>query len=298
MTQTAELLPMAATSDEIALAEHAAVIRALGKRVVSDIIEIGRRLTVAKKIAGHGNWLPWLDREFGWGDDTAINFMRIAELAKSRNIRDLTLPVSGLYLLAAPSTPEEAQQDIIARAEAGEHLSVEDVRRIIDEARAKDGASHERAIADLRAEIARREQAVRAEYEGKLVLDPAKLQAEIAAAIDKAVKPLEKELKSAERKLAAANDELEAKRVADPPPGPKIDSGMSLASTSAMLAIRHLVEKLDAITPKQMVHIEVLSAQHTQQTPADRLGKSRDEAMRVVRWLNEFIAMEWEGNDE
>uniref|UniRef100_A0A973W017 DUF3102 domain-containing protein n=2 Tax=Bradyrhizobium septentrionale TaxID=1404411 RepID=A0A973W017_9BRAD len=293
--QTAELLPVA-TSDEIALAEHAAVIRTLGKRVVADIIEIGRRLTQAKQIAGHGNWLPWLKQEFGWTDDTALNFMRVAELAKSRNIRDLTLPVSGLYSLAAPSTPDEARQDIIARAEAGEHLSVEDVRCIIEEARAKDGATHERAITDLRAEIARREQAVRAEYEGKLVLDPAKLQAEIATAIDKAVKPLEKDLEKAQRKLATANEQLQAKRTADPPSGPKIDSGMSLASTSAMLAIRHLVEKLDALTPKQMVHIEVLSAKHTQQTPADRLGKSRDEAMRVVRWLNEFIAMEWEGD--
>ena len=45
----------------IALAEHAAVIRALGKRVVGDIIEIGRRLTEAKRLAGHGGWLPWLD---------------------------------------------------------------------------------------------------------------------------------------------------------------------------------------------------------------------------------------------
>jgi hypothetical protein len=29
------------------------------------LIEIGRRLIDAKAIAGHGNWLSWLDREFG-----------------------------------------------------------------------------------------------------------------------------------------------------------------------------------------------------------------------------------------
>ncbi|MET3969133.1 DUF3102 domain-containing protein [Bradyrhizobium sp. S3.9.1] len=295
--QMAELLPVA-TADEIALAEHAAVIRAIGKRVVGDILEIGRRLDAARDLLKEeGRWRKWLDTELRWSPQTAGRFIQVFEASgKHSNLEHLAVPVSGLYLLAAPSTPAEAQQDIIARAEAGERLSVEDVRRIIEEARAKDGASHERAIADLRAEIARREQAVRAEYEGKLVLDPAKLQAEIATAIDKAVKPLEKDLEKAERKLATANEQLQAKRAAEPPPGPKIDSGMSLASTSAMLAIHHLVEKLDALTPKQMVHIEVLSAKHTQQTPADRLGKSRDEAMRVVRWLNEFIAMEWEGD--
>jgi hypothetical protein len=40
------------------LAEHAAEIRGLGKRVVGDVIEIGRRLTECKRICGHGNWLP------------------------------------------------------------------------------------------------------------------------------------------------------------------------------------------------------------------------------------------------
>jgi hypothetical protein len=41
--------------------------------VIGDIIEIGRLLTEVKKIAGHGNWLPWLDREFGWSDSTALH---------------------------------------------------------------------------------------------------------------------------------------------------------------------------------------------------------------------------------
>jgi predicted ATPase len=62
-----------------ALAEHADAIRALRSRIVSDVAEIGRRLIEVKKIVGHGNWLPWLDREFGWTDHTALNFMRVHE---------------------------------------------------------------------------------------------------------------------------------------------------------------------------------------------------------------------------
>jgi|SRR5580704_7102861 hypothetical protein len=53
----------------------AAAIRTIGKRAVCDLIEIGRLLTDAKLLAGRGNWLPWLDREFGWSDETARKWM-------------------------------------------------------------------------------------------------------------------------------------------------------------------------------------------------------------------------------
>jgi len=119
------------------LDEHADSIRDIGKRVIADIIEIGRRLTECKKLLDHGNWLPWLEPEFGWTDDTALNFMRVHEVAESRNFRDLNLPVSGLYLLAKPSTPETVRDDVMRRAEAGGALSVGEIKRLIDEARGK-----------------------------------------------------------------------------------------------------------------------------------------------------------------
>ena len=62
-------------SDNRILAKHAVAIRRLGKRVVADVIEIGRRLTEAKPIAGHGNWLAWLEREFKWTEMTATRFI-------------------------------------------------------------------------------------------------------------------------------------------------------------------------------------------------------------------------------
>src|ERR1700733_13547767 len=98
MTMTAP-----AVSRDAELAEHAEVIRALGKRAVNDIIEIGNRLIDAKKIAGHGGWVPWLEREFGWKVGTAENFMDVAKAsAKFANFANLNLPISALYLLAAP----------------------------------------------------------------------------------------------------------------------------------------------------------------------------------------------------
>jgi hypothetical protein len=131
-------------SDNRILAKHAAAIRRLGKRVVADVIEIGRLLTECKRICGHGNWLPWLDREFGWTDDTALNFMRVHELSKSRKFRDLSLPLSGLYLLAAPSTPQEARDEIIERAQAGETVPVAEVKRIIEDTKDRKQPSSKR----------------------------------------------------------------------------------------------------------------------------------------------------------
>lgn len=65
----------------------------------------------------------WLDREFGWSESTALRYMQTYELGKSVTVTDLDLPLRGLYLLAAPSTPAEAREAVIERAEAGEKLT-------------------------------------------------------------------------------------------------------------------------------------------------------------------------------
>jgi Protein of unknown function (DUF3102) len=192
---------------EIALAEHAAVIRALGKRVIQDIVEIGNRLTEAKTIAGHGNWLPWLETEFGWKDDTALHFMQVSELAKSRNLRDFNVPISGLYLLAAPSTPEEARTEVIERAEKGERLSLAEVQRLIEEARQAEAAKMEEKIARLEEIAKNREENIRAGYTGKLVLDPKAVESQISSAIAQAQRPLLDEIASLKKKLAKARGE-------------------------------------------------------------------------------------------
>jgi hypothetical protein len=115
---TAQIIPVDPDNART-LARHATEIRRLGKQVVSDVIEIGRLLVESKELVGHGDWLSWLEREFQWTDDTALNYMRVHELAKNRNFRDLShIPLSGLYLLAAPSTPEVAKLEATSRAEA------------------------------------------------------------------------------------------------------------------------------------------------------------------------------------
>ena len=121
------------------LAGHAAMIRTFSKRFAEDIIEIGRHLTKAKAIVGHGHFGSWIAQEFGWSASTALNFMRVYELSlKAQRVVDLNLPMRELYLLAAPSTPEEACTEIIRRVEAGGKVSGAEVKETIARAKARE----------------------------------------------------------------------------------------------------------------------------------------------------------------
>ena len=119
-----------------ALAEHAERIRFLRDRVNGDIVEMGQRLIECKEMLGHGYWLPWLDREFGWTDRTARNFMAVAGAFKSEPVSDLPIDAGALYLLAGPTVAEEARAEAIERAQAGERITKAEARRLIGDDRA------------------------------------------------------------------------------------------------------------------------------------------------------------------
>jgi hypothetical protein len=57
--------------------------------------------------------------------------MRVYDLtrssAKFEKFSNLNLPLAGIYLLARPSTSDEARDEVIARAEAGEPMSVAEI---------------------------------------------------------------------------------------------------------------------------------------------------------------------------
>jgi len=117
------------------LNEHAAAIRALGKQTVENIIEIGRHLVEAKaevKKLGR-SFDDWLKAEFNWSHGQAYNFINVFERKSELSKFDKSdLPISALYLLAAPSTPKEARNEISERAKAGEKIKVAEVKRVVE----------------------------------------------------------------------------------------------------------------------------------------------------------------------
>jgi Protein of unknown function (DUF3102) len=120
------------------LQENANAIRELGKKTIEQVIEIGRRLTEVKDdLLEHGEFGPWLGREFGWTERTAQNFMRVYKLSQSnpKRISDLNLPLAGIYLLARPSTSDEVRNEVLERAEAGEQISVATIKEAIAESK-------------------------------------------------------------------------------------------------------------------------------------------------------------------
>jgi hypothetical protein len=140
-----DVTEQAAATNEMTLAQNAEAIRELGKRTIADVIEIGKRLIQSKKLCGHGNWLTWLDREFGWSEDAAEKFMRVAKSPFSIPARNFELPLDGLYLLTASTTPEEVRTEILDRAEAGEKITVKSVRKARARATGNDQFAEQRA---------------------------------------------------------------------------------------------------------------------------------------------------------
>ena len=127
----------------IILRVHARAIQRLGRRVIADVVEIGRRLNDAKNRLGHGKFLTWLVAEFGWSERTAENFMRVYDLyRKSEKFADLQVPISALYLLAAPSTPDKALEEVATRIGNGNDVSLAEVKDIIDKSRRGSSLRH------------------------------------------------------------------------------------------------------------------------------------------------------------
>src|SRR5262249_22923139 len=117
------------------LDEHAEAIKRLKRHAWSATLEIGKHLTEAKGMCGHGNWAQWLETNFGWTDRTAQNFMQVYEAFKSENNSDLHLSSTSLYRLARRSTPSDVRHDVMDRAKRGEPVSYKEVKALVSGAR-------------------------------------------------------------------------------------------------------------------------------------------------------------------
>src|SRR6266478_6003746 len=77
--------------------------------------------------------------EWGHGDSTS--------LLQSQLISDLTIQPTAAYLLAAQSVPDEARQEAIERAEAGEEITTAVAKEIVAETKKKRRPRRRKSIA-------------------------------------------------------------------------------------------------------------------------------------------------------
>jgi hypothetical protein len=81
----------------------------------------------------HGRYTEWLEVEFGLSERMAQHFVNVRERLGPKSEKFSVLPPSTLYLLAAPSTPDQAINLVEERIDKGDRLSVAHVQRTIAE---------------------------------------------------------------------------------------------------------------------------------------------------------------------
>jgi hypothetical protein len=125
---------------EVFLAERAERIRELGRQMVGNIIDIGDALLEVRERLSHGEFLPWIAREFGWSERHARRFMEIARaFGKTANMSDLKpfqldmvrVGMAALHILSQPEVPQAAREQAIQEASQGERLTQARARQLI-----------------------------------------------------------------------------------------------------------------------------------------------------------------------
>jgi hypothetical protein len=120
------------------LKAHAERIRAGLARHTAQAVQIGNELRAAKRKLPHGAFLSWAECELGISPRAAQLYMRMSAWMADKDERFARLPVSTLYLLAAPTTPTAVAQEFVQRIESNAPMSYKAVHARIKAARCAD----------------------------------------------------------------------------------------------------------------------------------------------------------------
>ncbi len=112
-------------SDREYLQHKTSKIKSLVHKTAEAVRELGKDLAEVRDFLRHnktGGFDGWLQLEFQWQRRTAYNYIAVYEKFGNCAIVAQFAPTV-LYLLAAPSTPEEARQEAFERAAQGELIT-------------------------------------------------------------------------------------------------------------------------------------------------------------------------------
>lgn len=118
------------------------------KRAAEDLFVIGKELQTTKALLPHGEYGTWLVAEFGLSERMAQRFVGVHERLGVKSDKLSFLPPSTLYLLAAPSTPDEAIQRVEEQLDERKPISVAVVQKTIKEAKLRATPVEEETISD------------------------------------------------------------------------------------------------------------------------------------------------------
>jgi len=117
--------------------QRAGEIKTLMRATAENIMQVGEKLLEVQAKLGNGQFDAWLQAEFDWSRRTAYNFIGVYKQFRGRaNFAQMDVATSALYLLAAPSTPDSAVDEVLSRAEAGERISHTEAKAIVAEHKA------------------------------------------------------------------------------------------------------------------------------------------------------------------
>lgn len=125
---------------QIIAAEINSIKDQTGKMLLYSAIEVGRRLTEAKALVNHGEWLKWLENSVSYSKSTAENLMRIFEEygtklpasadgnANSQSIGNLSYTQAVILL----GIPEQERETFVAGNDVGS-MSTQQLKQAVKE---------------------------------------------------------------------------------------------------------------------------------------------------------------------
>lgn len=134
LANTLKVAPPYEMTDEEFLNQAEAEIRRSDKRVISEIVAIGRKLTEIKNRVGHGRYGQFIRDRLWFSERSAQQFVQSYEFLKSAQCADfesLHIDGSALRLLAKPSTCSEVRIEALRRAAQSGGITFSEVKKLI-----------------------------------------------------------------------------------------------------------------------------------------------------------------------